>query len=104
MNLEQVLIGLAAGGFVGFQAVLLAAPIKLRVMEALIFGILGAFFGSGLLDLLTSHNTDILSLWLASLLGAVLSVALFAILKTRWYWARLLRQKQVWSFVDPFEE
>ncbi len=104
MNLEQVLIGLAVGGFVGFQAALLAPHIKLGNMEAVVFGILGAFFGNGLLHLLIIPQTNLLSLWLASLLGAVLSVALLATLKTRWYGARLLRQKQVWSFVDPFEE
>lgn len=105
MILTHIVVWTIVGGLTSFLAGMVMPRTKLGVLEAIVAGILGAFAGGWVLEILGLFpEAGMIEIVLAGFLGAAVLLAIFVGVRTGWRWSRMVQQRQNWSYVQPFEE
>ncbi|MBI1878357.1 MAG: GlsB/YeaQ/YmgE family stress response membrane protein [Chloroflexi bacterium] len=105
MTLEQIVSWVIIGGIAGLLADLVTPWLKLRLLEAIMVGILGALGGAWLLEVLAIvPPAGMVGTDLTAFAGALVLLLMVAIMKRWRHGSPFFQRNRVWSFVQPFEE
>ena len=103
MTLEQIVCGLIIGSLTTLLVNWLELEVKMKLLEAIGIGIIGAWIGEMMLSPLLAGTLVDYPLWYA-FIGALSAEAILFGIKSGWNEIQQLRQPRAWSYVQPFEE